>query len=63
MEMIIISGAGTLVLLVALLFDYVFAPALRRLACVDGVPLSSAPKLSVARPRSPDHLLTYDRAA
>jgi hypothetical protein len=63
MEMIIISGAGTLVLLVALLFDYVLAPDLRRLAGVDGVPRSSGPELSVARPPSPDRLLTYDRAA
>ena len=63
MEMIIISGAGTLVLLVALLLDYVLAPELRRLACVDGVPRSSGPELSAARPPSPDHLLTCDRAA
>ena len=62
MEMIIMSGAGTVVLLVALLSDYVLAPDLRRLAGVDDVPRTSVRELPVARP-PPDDMLTCDRAA
>jgi hypothetical protein len=62
MEMIIISGAGTLVLLVALLFDFVFAAHLRRRAGVDDVPRTSGPELPVARPQ-PDDIFTFDQAA
>jgi hypothetical protein len=63
MEMNTVSGAGTRVLLAALLFDYVVAPDLRWLTCAGGVPQSPGPRFSGARPPSRDQFLAYERAA
>ena len=63
MELIFVSGAGTMALLVALVSDYVREGDQGRTASADGVSRASATASSVVTVPSPDDGITYDRAA
>lgn len=62
MELIIVSGTGTLALLVALFTDYVVAENSCRTASVDGLPRDPRAASRVTAQRSREDAIAYERA-
>jgi hypothetical protein len=63
MDLIMISGIGTVALLLALFGDYILAEDSCRPAPVDGLPQSPGTESRVATQPSREDAIAYDRAA